>query len=201
MGAGSFSLFTGRQWRHDGQCGLDVRILLILRLVTGYRISLSGQGKDTEGMARTIKIDDDLHRDLGRFGNRDESWNDVVARVLAHVDEDAALQDRNNRTTTHGGQETTSGKSGLEKLPDGTVVRHAYSRGEYSGHSVEATVVGDRLSVEGDTEETRSPTGAARVADEKLRGDDARGEGYNGWTWWTYQDENGEWRRIQELGE
>jgi hypothetical protein len=152
-------------------------------------------------MARTIKIDEDLYRDLGRFGNRDESWNDVLARVLAHVDEDAALDDRNNRETMHNGHDSSSGKSGLERLPDGTVVRHPYSRGEYSGSSVEATVVGDQLSVDGDTQETRSPTGAARVADKKLRGEDARGEGYNGWTWWRYKNENGEWRPIQELGE
>ncbi|GAB3328340.1 hypothetical protein [Haloplanus salinarum] len=152
-------------------------------------------------MARSIKLADELYQELGRYGNRDESWNDVVARVLAHVNEEAALEDRDTRETTHRGKSESSGKSGLEKLPDGTVVRHSYSRGDYGGQSVEATVVGDQLSVEGDTQETRSPTGAARVADKKLRGDDARGEGYNGWTWWTYQNERGEWRPIQELSE
>lgn len=152
-------------------------------------------------MARTIKIDEDLYRDLGRYGNRDESWNDVLARVLAHIDEEAALEDRDNRETTHNSQETEVEDSALSQLPDGTVVRHRYQRGEYSGETVEATVQGGRLSVEGDTQETRSPTGAARIADKKLREDDARGEGYNGWTWWEYETEDGDWEPITVLAE
>jgi len=152
-------------------------------------------------MARSIKLADDLYQDLGRFGNRDESWNDVVARVLEHIDEDAALEDRDERTTTHTTQDAQSEDSALSKLDDGTVVRHRYQRGDYSGESVEATVQGGRLSVEDDTQETRSPTGAARVADKDLRGDDARGEGYNGWTWWEYENEDGEWVPINDLAE
>ena len=152
-------------------------------------------------MARSIKVADDLYRELGRFGNRDESWNDVLARVLEHVDEDAALEDRDNRKTTHNSQGAESEDSALSKLPDGTVVRHRYQRGDYSGETVEATVQGGRISVEGDSQETRSPTGAARVADKQLRQEDARGEGYNGWTWWEYQNEDGEWVSISELPE
>lgn len=64
-----------------------------------------------------------------------------------------------------------------------------------------ATVQGDRLSVEGDSVESRTPTGAARVADGQIRGEDARGEGYNGWTWWEYETEDGEWVPINELTE
>jgi hypothetical protein len=152
-------------------------------------------------MARSIKMADDLYQKLGRFGNRDESWNDVLARVLAHVDEDAALEDRNNRATTHDSQTAEAEDSALSQLSDGTVVRHRYQRGDYSGEMVEATVQAGRLSVEGDTQETRSPTGAARVADKQLRGDDARGEGYNGWTWWEYETEDGDWEPINELTE
>ncbi len=152
-------------------------------------------------MARSIKVADDLYQELGRFGNRDESWNDVLARVIAHVDKNAALEDRDNRATTHNTSEPESENSALSQLPDGTVVRHRYQRGDYSGKKVEATVRGGRLSVEGDTQETRSPTGAARVADKKLRGDDARGEGYNGWTWWEYETEDGDWEPINDLAE
>ena len=152
-------------------------------------------------MPRSIKLADGLYRDLGRFGNRDESWNDVVARVLEHVDEDAALDDRDARTTTHAAQTSQSADSALEKLDDGTVVRHRYQRGDYSGNTVEATVQGGRLSVEGDTQATRSPTGAARVADKGLREDDARGEGYNGWTWWEYETDEGDWVPIDDLTE
>lgn len=150
-------------------------------------------------MARTIKVDDDLYRELGHYGNRDESWNDVLARVLTHVNEDAALKDRDGRETVHGNQEKMAGDSKLSKLPDGSVVRHRYQRGDYSGETVEATVRGGRLSVDGDDQETRSPTGAARVADIQLREDDARGEGYNGWTWWEFEAEDGEWKPIDEL--
>jgi hypothetical protein len=152
-------------------------------------------------MARTIKIDEELYRELGRYGNRDESWNDVLARVLEYVDEDTALADRDNRETVHSDQVATTGNSALEELPDGTVVRHFYQRGDYVGETVEATVQEGNLSVEGDTQESRSPTGAARVADIQLRGDDARGEGYNGWTWWGYENEDGEWVPINELKE
>lgn len=150
-------------------------------------------------MAPTIKVADDLYKDIGRFGNRDETWNDVLARLLEHVDEKAALTDRDNRTTTHAVNQTATGGSGLAKLDDGTVVIHRYQRGEYSGQHVEATVKGDGLSVPGDTQETRTPTGAARVADEKHRGDDARGEGYNGWKWWKFENEHEEWEPIEVL--
>lgn len=150
-------------------------------------------------MAPTIKVADDLYREIGRFGNRDETWNDVLARLINHVDEEAALTDRDNRTTTHSANQTATGESGLAQLEDGTVVMHWYQRGDYSGQSVEATVQGDGLSVPGDTQETRTPTGAARVADKKHRGDDARGEGYNGWMWWNFKNEEGEWEPIDIL--
>jgi hypothetical protein len=152
-------------------------------------------------MARSIKVADDLCQELGRFGNRDESWNDLLARVLAHVDEDAALEDRDNRETTHNSQAAEAEDSALSRLPDGTVVRHLYQRGDYAGKTVEAAVQGGRLSVESDTQKTRSPTGAARVADKQLRGDNARGEGYNGWTWWEYKTDDGDWEPINELTE
>jgi len=152
-------------------------------------------------MARSIKLADDLYQDLGRFGNRDESWNDVVARVLEHVDEDAALEDRDQRTTTHSTQVSQSEGSALSKLADGSAVRHRYQRGDYAGRTVEATVRGGRLVVDGDSNGPRSPTGAARVADMQLREDDARGEGYNGWTWWEYETDEGDWEPINELTE
>lgn len=150
-------------------------------------------------MARTIKVDDDLYRELGHYGNRDESWNDVLARVLTHVDEEAARNDRDNRTTTHNSEAASPESSALAKLPDGTTVVHFYRRGDYSGQTVEAVVQGDRLTVQGDSQETRTPTGAARVADKLHRGDDARGKGYNGWTWWEYENENGDFVPINHL--
>jgi len=93
-------------------------------------------------MARSIKLADDLYQELGDFGNRDESWNDVLARVLVHVDEDAALEDRNNRATTYNSQGAEAEDSELSELPDGTIVRHRYQRGDYGGETVEATIQG-----------------------------------------------------------
>lgn len=55
-------------------------------------------------MAQSIKMADDLYKELGQYGNRDESWNDVLARVLSHVDEEEALEDRTNRTTRYNSQ-------------------------------------------------------------------------------------------------
>jgi hypothetical protein len=175
---------------------------IILCLVTKFRISFTYSRLYVRStMARSIKVADEIYTELGRYGNRDESWNDVLARVLAHVDEDAALEDRDNRKTTHDSHQTRAEDSALDQLSDGTVVRHRYQRGDYSGEMVEATVQGGRLSVKGDTQKTRSPSGAARVADKQLRGDDARGEGYNGWTWWEYETEDGDWESINELTE
>ena len=79
--------------------------------------------------------------------------------------------------------------SSLKKLSTGTVVRHVYQRGKYSGETVTAMVRGERIDVDGDPGPdgrdwtTRTPTGAARVADRLFRGKDARSGGYNGWTW------------------
>jgi len=158
-------------------------------------------------MSPSVHLDSELYEALGRYGNRDESWNDVVARVLEHVDEEAVLEDRNNRVTTYEGQPSDIDESPLSKLEDGTVVRHVYQRGEYSGEVVEATIQGGRINVEGDEGpedraiETRTPSGAAREADELVRGDDARGSGYSGWEWWEYQNEDGEWVPIDTLRE
>lgn len=146
-------------------------------------------------MVPTINVADELYRELGRFGNRDESWNDVLARLIEHADEDAALNDRDDRATTYTGQ-TMTDTSGLEELPTGTMVRHKFKRGQYSGETVEATVDGGRIKYDG---ETWSPSGAAREADRDLRGDDARGSGYSGWEFWEYENEDGNWVQIGTL--
>lgn len=153
-------------------------------------------------MARTIKVADELYRELGRYGNRDEPWNDVLARVLAHVNEESAIEDRNQRVTTYDSTDATPEALGpLAKLEDGTRVRHEYRRGDYGGDVIWATVQGDRLVVEGDNQDSRTPTGAARVKDKQHRGDDARGEGYNGWRWWEYESEDGDWVPLSTLKE
>lgn len=49
------------------------------------------------------------------------------------------------------------------------------------------------------TQATRTPTGAARITDIQIRGEDARGEGYNGWRWWEFKDDDGNWKAIETL--
>lgn len=97
----------------------------------------------------------------------------------------------------------------LGQLDDGTTLRHVYKRGEYSGDGVRASVKGERISVPGDAGPdnsdytTRTPLGASRVADRHHRGIDARKDpyGYDGWGWWEYENESGDWVPIRELPE
>lgn len=158
-------------------------------------------------MTPSIHIDTDLYEELGQYGNRDESWNDVIARVLEYVDEENVLKDRDERGTVYNRQKPESISRGLDGLlEDGTVLRHKYKRGDYSGEVIEATVRDGRIDVKGDEGpypdvDTRSPSGAARESDKIVRGDDARGSGYNGWDWWEYKNENDNWVEIRELTE
>lgn len=97
----------------------------------------------------------------------------------------------------------------LGQLSNGTVLRHKYKRGEYSGEVVTATVKDERIDVSGDSghedsdHTTRTPMGAARVTDRHLRGEDARNSpySYDGWGWWEYKNEEGQWIPIRELPE
>lgn len=97
----------------------------------------------------------------------------------------------------------------LGQLENGTTLRHVFERGEYSGDVVTAHVQGERINVPGDggpddfEDSTRTPSGAAREADRLHRGADMRDDpnGYSGWDWWEYQNEDGEWVSISELPE
>ncbi len=43
--------------------------------------------KSTEGnnsMTKNIKVDDDVHKDLGEIGKLSESYNDVIRRLIDH---------------------------------------------------------------------------------------------------------------------
>lgn len=155
-------------------------------------------------MVPTINLSEGPYRELGRYGNRDESWNVVMARVLEHVDEDAALADKRSRRTEYSieqGEEYSdnqnSGESALRKLADGTTVQHRYQRGNYSGAEVEARVSNGKIEFEG---QSYSPSRAALVADQSVRGPDSASS-LNGWEWWEYEDENGEWVMIDDLRE
>jgi hypothetical protein len=150
-------------------------------------------------MTPSIKLRPEVYREVGRFGNRDESWNTVFLRLLEHVDEEAALGDRDGRQTTdeRGTDPSVEKDHPLLKLDDGTALRHHYQRGDYSGEEVEAEVRGGKVHYGG---EHLSPSGAAIEADKDIRGEDA-GSAHNGWTWWSHSMGDGYWQPIDNLRE
>ncbi|WP_267164364.1 hypothetical protein [Halovenus salina] len=81
-------------------------------------------------------------------------------------------------------------------MDDGTAVIHRYKQGEYAGEEVHATVEGGHIRYDG---QLWSPSGAAREADQDIRGDDAReSKGYGGPGWWCIETENGELKKLKE---
>ncbi|ELY41671.1 DUF7557 family protein [Halalkalicoccus jeotgali] len=148
-------------------------------------------------MTPTINLDEELHRELASYGNRDESYNTILARILNHVDEEEAQRDRMNRNTTFetDEEEESSSNPAVEQLDDGTEVRFKIERGEYAGEERTGIVRGGRIEYNGST---WSPTGMAREADHDIRGSDARNSGsYSGPREVKYQDANGQWVPIQ----
>lgn len=149
--------------------------------------------------SKKLNLDSRLVSELGEYGHRDESWDDVVARVLAHVDKEAALDDRKNRTTTfdRGRNVTTRHQTGLQSLEEGTIVRHRFQRGGFSGEIIEAEVRNGAIEYDG---ERYTPSAAATEADRELRGTEAA-SAHNGWEWWEFQDDDGDWIQIDTLRE
>lgn len=151
-------------------------------------------------MTKTISLDEELYREFAGYGNRDESHNTLLARVLEHVDHDAAQEDRLNRTTTwedQGEDEEARSNPAVEELPDGTEVRFRIERGDYAGEERTGIVQGGRIEYDGST---WSPSGMAREADQDIRGSDARASGsYNGPRELEYQNEDSEWVPIETV--
>ena len=151
-------------------------------------------------MTETVSYDDELYKELASYGNKDESHNTILARILKHLDEEAAQEDRLNRTTTWEGQEEEqSGNPHVEALEDGTEVRYRIERGDYAGEERTGVVQGGRVEYDrGDW----SPSGFAREADQDIRGSDARqSESYNGSREVEYENEDGELVPIETVQE
>jgi predicted CopG family antitoxin len=151
-------------------------------------------------MSKTITIADELHKRLSEFGNRDESYNTIISRVLKHTDEDEAQNDRKNRITTYEkadeDKDALSGNPAVEALEDGTEVRWTIDSGEYDDKRT-GEVEGGRIKFRGST---WRPSGFAREADREIRGDDARSsESYAGPREVEYQNEDGEWVSINSV--
>jgi hypothetical protein len=61
-----------------------------------YQITMQTKHKGTEynnNMTKNIRVDDDVHRDLGEIGKLSESYNDVIRRLIDHY----------IKTVAHGG--------------------------------------------------------------------------------------------------
>ncbi|MFB6184882.1 MAG: antitoxin VapB family protein [Haloarculaceae archaeon] len=53
----------------------------------------------------SIEVTDEIYQALAEYGHGDESWNDVMRRLLEHLDEQAAIDDKANRETTYDAEE------------------------------------------------------------------------------------------------
>ena len=149
-------------------------------------------------MAKTITLAEEVHRELSKYGNRDESYNTIVLRLLNNMKEEEAQKDRMERKTVfQKDDKAATGNPAAEALDDGTVVRFKIEQGKYAGEQKTGTVSGSRIEYEGDT---WSPTGMAREADQDIRGSDARDSGaYSGPREVEYQNESGEWVPLQSI--
>ena len=160
----------------------------------------------------TIHLTDETHRELGRFGTRDESWDTIISRVLRHTDEKTVLEGLRNRkkreadvshTTSaenylrHNGGTNYSKEEGhpaLRELENGTQLRHQFKQGDYAGETVQAKVRDGHVVY---NSKWMAPSTAAVEAVEDIKGEPHR---INGWRWWEYlNDESNEWRSIDEL--
>lgn len=159
-------------------------------------------------MAKSVTIPDELYRRFGELGHRDESWADVFARAEKHLDWEAAKEDKRNRTTTYeengsvpesttqNGYTKETGHPELQRLEDGTRLRHEFKRGEYAGETVYGRITGGHVEYDGDE---YSPSKAVEVAVEDVKGKRVPG---NGWTWWEfYDDDTDEWRKLDTIRE
>lgn len=95
---------------------------------------------------------------------------------------------------THSGYSKESGHPELERLENGTEVRHVFERGDHSGETSIGEIQGGHIVYAG---ENHSPTSAAKAALEDIRGDSYE---TNGWKWWQYKVD-GEWQDLEEVRE
>lgn len=61
-----------------------------------YQTTMQAKRKETEddnNMTKNIKVDDDVHRDLGEIGKLSESYNDVIRRLIDHYIKTVAHSD------------------------------------------------------------------------------------------------------------
>jgi len=162
----------------------------------------------------TIHLSEENHKELGRLGTRDESWDVIVSRVLKNTDKEAILNHLRNqekereeedtcqfinrqnhsRRTKEPNYSNEDGHPALRKLEDGTEVRHKFKQGEYAGQVAQARIHNGHVVY---NSEAMAPSTAAVEAVENIKHESYR---INGWSWWEYLDDgSGEWRSIDEL--
>ena len=153
-------------------------------------------------MAKTITLHDDIYRKIASYGNRDESHNTIVLRLLENLDEDQAKKDMHNRISVFNPENIDNNESKypvLHEIENKTRVRYKIKQGDYSGQKRIGTVEDSRIVFDNNE---WSPTGFARAADKDIRGSDARSsEAYRGPTEVEFQDEEENWVPIKTIFE
>jgi hypothetical protein len=91
------------------------------------------------------------------------------------------------------GYTSEEGHPELRQLDDGTKIRYKYQKGDLAGTVIDAEIQEGHIIYEG---ASYSPTGAARAALRDLRGEDYE---LNGWEWWEYQDDEGNWKILKSI--
>lgn len=135
---------------------------------------------------KTVVVAEDVHKAIKQITvDEEKSVKEVVDKLLREHD--------TLRSELHS---TESGNTSLSKLDDGTEIRHQYGQGNYEDSVVKASVVNGYIIYGGEQFENPSP--AAITADEDIRGEDALSN-INGWRWWKFENESGEWVEIDEL--
>lgn len=122
---------------------------------------------------------------------------DIDVNIHLHIDSDkeSSLSSRESSDEGSGEVEEVTGQQYLRKLDDGTQIRHEFKRGDHAGEVAVARIVNGIVVYDG--EEMNSPSAAVRRAVEDIKGEPVHG---NGWTWWRfYDDEDGEWKPLDDL--
>lgn len=91
------------------------------------------------------------------------------------------------------------GEAELERLEDGTEIRHHYSTEEgeeYAGSIIKATIIDGKIVYGG--EDYESPSPVAVQADKDIRGEDGL-DNHNGWDFWKFENSEADWVEIDAV--
>lgn len=128
-----------------------------------------------------------------------QTFSRTVSMLLEPIEEEKARGNKTEQKDKKKNKEisdrrTHESETALEKLENGTEIRHEFKQGEYKGEVVKAKIIDGHVKY---GSEELSPSGAAIKAVEDIKG---KTTSQNGWRWWKYFDkETEEWRKIDDL--